>query len=129
MKILQFHLTSEDAIAAAQRDMLATINAWSLLSWRAANNPEQVTNPWGPEIFNKHMTNQTLYWVDWDAIYMHLGEIGQSLADVQIVGTSEMPGVLIGTPLGFWQVTLEFVEVPDLVAAGYLPVPEVPDLP
>jgi hypothetical protein len=124
MRILQFHLTSEEALHAAQRDMLATITAWSLLSWRAANNPEQVTKAWGSEIFNKHTTDQTLFWVDWGAIYPHLGEIGQALADVQIVGTSEMPGVLIGTPLGFWQVTLELVEVADLVAAGYLPEPE-----
>jgi hypothetical protein len=125
MKILQFKASELEAIQDATRNMLLTINGWSLLSWRAENNEGQVTLPFGDDIFHQHTTDPELWWVNWSEIYPHLGQIGQSLADLQI-GSLDSPGVLLGSYLGSEKITtekikLELVEVADLVAAGYLP--------
>jgi hypothetical protein len=118
MNIIQFRATTQDDIQAAIGAMLATVNGWSLLDYRARNDAEQVTQPWGPEAFSQHTTEPELWWVDWDAIHAHLGEIGQQMADLNI-GTSDNPGILINCPLGPRRIIIELVDV-DPVAAGYV---------
>jgi hypothetical protein len=119
MQIIQFRATTQDDMAAAVGAMLATVNGWSLLDFRARNDAEQVTQPWGPDVFSQHAEDPDLWWVDWDAIHAHLGEIGQQMAALNI-GTSDNPGILIGSPLGPRRISIELVDVDDLVAAGYV---------
>jgi hypothetical protein len=119
MQIIQFRATTQDDIAAAVGAMLATVNGWSLLDFRARNDAEQVTQPWGPDVFQQHTTEPELWWANWDQVYPHLGEIGQQMAALNI-GTSDNPGILIGSPLGPRRISIELVYVDDLVAAGYV---------
>jgi hypothetical protein len=118
MNIIQFRATDPGDIQAAIGAMLATVNGWSLLDFRARNDADQVTQPWGPEAFSQHTTEPDLWWVDWDAIHAHLGEIGQQMAALNI-GASDNPGILIGCPLGPRRIIIELVDV-DPVAAGYV---------
>jgi hypothetical protein len=119
MNIIQFRATTQDDIAAAVGAMLVTVNGWSLLDFRARNDAEQVTQPWGPEVFSQHIADPEIWWANWSQVYPHLGEIGRGLADLNI-GTPDNLGILIGSPLGARDITLHLLEVADLVAAGYV---------
>jgi hypothetical protein len=119
MHILQFRATDPGDIQAAIGAMLVTVNGWSLLDFRARNDAEQVTQPWGPEVFRQHIADPEIWWTNWSQIYPHLGEIGRGLADLNI-GTPDNLGILIGSPLSARALTLELVDVADLVAAGYV---------
>jgi hypothetical protein len=119
MHILQFRATDPGDIQAAIGAMLVTVNGWSLLDFRARNDADQVTQPWGPDVFQQHTTEPDLWWANWSQVYPHLGEIGRSLADLNIA-TSDNPGILIGSPLGPRRISIELVDVDDLVAAGYV---------
>ena len=119
MHILQFRATDQDDIQAAIGAMLVTVNGWSLLDYRVTHDPEQVTQPWGPEAFQQHTTEPELWWANWSQVYPHLGEIGCELADLNI-GTPDNLGILIGSSLSARELTLELVDVDDLVAAGYV---------
>ena len=123
MSIIQFRAAEPDDIAAAVGAMLVTVNGWSLLDYRAKNDAEQVTQPWGPEAFRQHAEDPDLWWVDWDAIHAHLGEIVQQMAALNI-GASDNPGILIGCPLGPRRIVIDLVDVDDLVAAGYVEAPD-----
>jgi hypothetical protein len=119
MHILQFRATDPDDIQAAIGAMLVTVNGWSLLDFRARNDADQVTQPWGPEVFSQHTTEPELWWANWSQVYPHLGEIGRGLADLNI-GIPDNLGILIGSPLGARDITLHLLEVADLVSAGYV---------
>jgi hypothetical protein len=123
MNIIQFRATTQDDIQAAIGAMLVTVNGWSLLDYRARNDADQVTQPWGPDAFRQHTTEPDLWWANWSQVYPHLGEIGQEMAALNI-GTSDNPGILIGSPLSARALTLELVEVDDLVGAGYVEAPD-----
>jgi hypothetical protein len=119
MNIIQFRATDPDDIQAAIGAMLVTVNGWSLLDFRARNDADQVTQPWGPDAFSQHAEDPELWWANWSQVYPHLGEIGRGLADLNI-GTPDNLGILIGSPLGARDITLHLLDVADLVAAGYV---------
>ena len=121
--LLQFRATDPDDIQAAIGAMLVTVNGWSMLDYRVTHDPEQVTQPWGPEAFQQHAIDPEIWWANWSQVYPHLGEIGRKLADLNI-GTPDNLGILIGSPLSARALILELVEVDDLVGAGYVEAPD-----
>jgi hypothetical protein len=125
MKILQFLCPQDPPAEQLKALMLAQVNAWSRLQ-RLANDPEYTTNPFGPEVWHEHTETEGLWWVNWDAIYSNLGDDGRFIAD-QMLGSQPLQGILKNAPLvnALPSTKIEIVEVADLVAAGYLPEPEI----
>jgi hypothetical protein len=76
-------------------------------------------------VWREHTQTPGLWWVDWDAIYTHLGDDGRAIAD-QMLGDGPLQGILRLAPLvaAIPNLRLQLVEVADPVAEGYLPEPE-----
>ena len=76
-------------------------------------------------IWHEHTTAPGLWWIDYASIYAQIGDDGRKIAD-QMLEPGQLTGILLHAPLvvAMPEVKLQMVEVPDPVAAGYLPVPE-----
>lgn len=124
MRILQFQCPYPDLAAALKQRMLDQINTWSRLQ-RLASDPAYGTDPFGMDQWHTHQTDASIHWADWDAIYANLGDDGRKIAD-QMLGTGPLQGILRMAPLvqQLPNMRLEMLDVPDPVAAGYLPDPE-----
>lgn len=75
-------------------------------------------------MWHTHTTDADLSWANVDAIYPHLGDTGRQEWDERL-GEGPLQGILLQAPLlqALPACKLVIVEVPDLVAAGYLTAP------
>ena len=76
-------------------------------------------------IWHEHTTTPGLWWIDYASVYAQIGDDGRKIAD-QMLEPGQLTGILLRAPLAVAmpEVKLQMVEVPDPVAAGYLPVPK-----
>jgi hypothetical protein len=122
VQIIQFICPDEAISGHLCRSTVKQINSWSKLSLLSAQEGYE-TQPFNVEaVWRQHATRPELWFADWGAIYPHLGNDGRTIADF-FVGSTESPGLLFKVPL-HEGIMLEFIYVPDLVAAGYLLAPE-----
>ena len=124
MKILQFPCPTNPLAEQLKAIMLEQVNTWSRLQ-RLASDPEYTTQPFDMSIWHEHTVTAGLWWLDYDSVYANIGDDGRKIAD-QMFKPGLLTGILLHAPLvvAMPDIKLQLVEVPDPVAAGYLPVPE-----
>lgn len=123
MRILQFLCPQDPPASQLKALMVEQINTWSRLQW-LADDPQYGTAPFDGSVWREHTTTAGLWWLDYDAVYAHIGDDGRKIAD-QMLGTGPLQGILRLAPLvaAMPSLKLQLVEVADPVAAGYLPQP------
>ena len=124
MNILQFYCPQNPPAEQLKQLMVDQVNTWSRLQ-RLANDPDYTTAPFDMSMWHEHTTKKGLWWLDYDAVYEHVGDDGRKIAD-QMFGTGELQGILKMAPLvqALPGTKLELVQVNDPVASGYLPKPK-----
>lgn len=123
MRIIQFLCPFDPPATRLRQLMVDQVNTWSRLA-RLSDDPDYGTRPWSMDDWREHQTTPGLWWADYGGIYEHLGDDGQKIAD-QMFGTGPMQGILRLAPLvqQLPDCRIQIVDVPDPVAAGYLPAP------
>lgn len=123
MKILQFLCPQNPPAEQLKQIMVDQINTWSRLQ-RLTSDPDYSTDLFDVSIWHEHTITPGLWWLDYDAVYQHIGDDGRKIAD-QMLGTGPLQGILRLAPLvqALPSTRLDLIDVPDLVADGYLPKP------
>jgi hypothetical protein len=124
MKILQFLCPTNPLSELLKAIILKQFNIWSRLQW-LADDPEYTSQPFDMSIWREHTATEGLWWLDYDTIYANIGDDGRKIAD-QMFEPGPLTGILLHAPLvaAIPEMKLQMIEVPDPVAAGYLPEPE-----
>ena len=124
MKILQFLCPANPPSSQLKQLMVDQVNTWSRLQ-RLASDPEYTTDPFDVSIWREHTVTSGLWWLDYDSVYANIGDDGRKIA-YQMFEPGLLTGILTHAPLvvAMPDMKLQLVEVPDPVAAGYLPVPK-----
>ena len=123
--VIQFNCPDAQTAQALKTCILEMVNAFSAIPFRM-EDPEYVTRPFGMELWHEHLQTPGLYWADYGAIHMHIGNVGRQILD-RVIGTKARQGLLSRLPLAvdLPESVMQLVEVDDLVAQGYIAAPVV----
>lgn len=120
MKIIQFRCESDPPATELKELIVEQMNLWSRLQF-LSSDPEYATEKFSVEIWkNKHNDSHT-FWVNWDDIYLNLGDDGKKIAD-RMLGEKPFQGIIRRASFAeeFPDIRLELVDVADLVSEGYI---------
>jgi len=125
MKILQFICEQDPPSSQLKKLLVDQFNTWSRLNW-LTTDVDYVTKKYDPSIWQKHTKIPGLWWLNYDDIYIGLGDDGRAIAD-QLLGDSQFQGALKSAPLvnGMPDTQLKIINVIDLVESGYMTAPEI----